>query len=333
MSKALKHTLATILTIVVVIVVTGYWWYESRFAETDDAYVQAHSVEIAPQVNGPISKIFVKNYEMVKQGQPLFDINPAPFEVSVEEAQAGLELAKQQEVALQEGVTVAQANVNERQAQLILAQKKAKRVLALVKQDHLSPQAGDEATSQLDVAQAALVASQEQLKQAIAKLGQPGANNAQVKQATAQLKQAQLNLKHTHVIAPISGQLLNFSAQLGTLINSGEPTFAGPAVATIINTNSWWVSANFKETDLANIKPDQTVRITTDIYPGHIYKGIVSHISRGSGASFSLLPPENATGNWVKVTQRFPVKILIVKPSAEFPLRVGASASVKVETK
>ena len=130
----------------------------------------------------------------------------------------------------------------------------------------------------------------------------------------------------THVTAPSDGILSNVTLRPGATVQAGPPLFA------IIEANRWWVDANFKETDLARIKVGQPATVYLDMYPGATFDGVVESISAGSGATFSVLPPENATGNWVKVTQRFPVRITITNPPADKPLRVGASASVTIDT-
>lgn len=163
-------------------------------------------------------------------------------------------------------------------------------------------------------------------KQARAKVRGTAVINANLAVAKASLDQAELNLAHTNIYAPADGYLVNFSVRPGTLITADQPLFA------LIENQQWWVDANYKETDLARIRSGQTAKIVLASYPDHIFKGLVQSISSGSGSAFSLLPPENATGNWIKVTQRFPVKVLILDPAPKFPLRVGATASVTIDT-
>lgn len=259
-----------------------YWRHTIYYPSTDDAYVQANIVNIAAQVTGPIKDVYVQDHQFVKQGTMLFTIDPAPFQLALQ---------------------TAQAQVIQRQAELNNTQLSTSRTLALVAKN-LAPKAeGDAAKMQLDVAKAALVVAQEQLAQ------------------------AQLDLQHTIIKAPADGTLTNFNLRTGTMVNAGVILFA------FIEQAQWWVDANFKETDLKRIKVGQPAEVTVDIYPGHIYKGIVQGISLGSGAAFSLLPPENATGNWVKVTQRFPVRVNIIDPDPKFPLRVGASSVVTIDTR
>lgn len=306
----------------------GGWYYRhtTLFPSTDDAYVRAHTVQISAQVTGPVEEILVKNYQKVKKGQLLFTINAQPFQYAVNKAQANFNLSIQAMGANEAAVKAAEAQLAQAQANYNVAMKNVPRTLTLVAEQKLPEAQGVKAQGQLDVAKAQLAASQSKLQQAINNLGKHGKNNAQVLSAQAILNQAQLDLKHTHVYAPNSGYLLNVTLRPGQMVSAGKPLFV------LVENQQWWVNANFKETDLARIKPNQPARIHIDIYPHHHFKGVVQQISRGSGAAFSLLPPENATGNWVKVTQRFPVKIRIENPNANYPLRVGASATVTIDT-
>ena len=154
-----------------------------------------------------------------------------------------------------------------------------------------------------------------------------GDDNPLIRQAKASLAGAQLALKNTIVHAPASGQLVNVRLRKGNNIAAGMPLFS------IVEQQNWWIQANFKETDLARIKVGQPATVKVDIYPHHVFHGVVEALSQSSGAIFSLLPPENATGNWVKVTQRFPVRIRITNLAPAYPLRVGASATVKIDTR
>ena len=148
----------------------------------------------------------------------------------------------------------------------------------------------------------------------------------QLRAASAQLAKATHDRVKTHTTAPSDGILSNVTLRPGATVQAGQPLFA------IIEANRWWVDANFKETDLARIKVGQPATVYLDMYPGVTFDGTVESISSGSGASFSVLPPENASGNWVKVTQRFPVRIALTNPPADKPLRVGASTSVTIDT-
>lgn len=313
--------------IILLIAFYVYWQYQLIYPSTDDAYVQAHVINIAPQIDGPIQSIDIKDQQFVKQGDLLFVIDSTPFEIAIQNAKAKLDLATQNMKSLEEAIKTAEALVTERTSQLDVTLKNSNRILDLVRIDQLSKSQGDIAKNNIKVAQASLIAAQSQLAQAKETLGTSGNLNAQIRAAQSALDQATLNLSYTKVTAPADGQIANFTTRIGDFVQSGVALF------DLVEQNSWWVWANFKETQMNHIKPKQLATITVDMYPHHVFTGYVDSISPGSGTAFSLLPPENATGNWVKVTQRIPVKVTITNPSDDFPLRIGSSATVTINTK
>ena len=264
-----------------VVVGVGYWYWNHahRFISTDNAYVGANVVEIAPQVTGPVTQVVVSNNQQIEQGAPLFDIDPQAFRLAVAKAEATL---------------------HQREAELQNARASEKRIRALLKDNFLSPQAGDNATMTVRTAEAAYEA------------------------AKASLAQARLDLEHTHVTSPVRGSVANLSLRPGTVVQASTPLFA------VIATDQFWVNANFKETELEHIRPGDSAEIRVDSYPDHVFHGRVDSLSGGAGTAFSLLPAQNATGNWVKVTQRVPVKVVVLDPDADHPLRIGTSAEVTV---
>lgn len=320
----------TIIWIAVAIIlclgVYGYFLYQKYWPYTDDAYVNAHYVDEAAQVSGPIAHLYVHNNEFVRKNQLLFMIDPRPFQAVVAQQQANLKLAIQQMQADVAAIDVAAANVSLAQAQLIVNQKNYDRTSVLVQKGQSSVASGDDALGQLQGSQAQLIAAENQLIQAKKVLGDSGSRNAQIQLARAQLKSARLNLSFTHVYAPADGFLTNLEVRIGTMVTAQQTLFQ------FVETQKWWVYANYKETQMARIKPGQPVTLTIDMYPGVRFKGYVDSISRGSGTVFSLLPPENATGNWVKVTQRFAVKIIITDSQPKYPLRAGSSSEVTINT-
>jgi len=276
-----KPVILGLLTLILLIGGYAYWRYLQTHISTDNAYVNAHSIQIATQVSGPVLTLFVDNNRTVNQGDPLFDIDPAPFEHALHKAEA---------------------QILHDQAHLKNAQTNLDRVAKLVDKKFLSPDEKDNAVTAVSVAAANL------------------------KLAEASLAQAKLDLEHTHITAPASGIINNMILRPGTMVQAQVPLFV------LISNQQFWIDANFKETELKNIKPSQMVSIVLDMYPSQIFHGVIDSISHSSGTAYSLLPPQNATGNWVKVTQRIPVKIMVIDPNPEFPLRVGATASVTVLT-
>lgn len=315
------------VAIVVIAILISYWRYSAYHPSTDDAYVQANVVQMSAQVSGPVKIVHVKDLQQVKAGDPLFTIDPKPYELNVARAEAQLQMTAHKVDGAQDAVAGAAADLTLRKAQLELTKKNTQRILALVKQNRLSQADGDKATGDLRIAQANYNSASSRLKQIEQERGQLGNDNAQLKEARAKLEQAVLDLRHTTVTAPNDGTIANFSLRKGSAVIAGQPLFA------LVESNQWWIAANFKETELKHIRPGQPAKITIDMYPSLKLHGIVDDISSGSGAAFSLLPAENATGNWVKVTQRFMVKINITDTDMSLPLRIGSSSYVTINTR
>lgn len=320
-----QKKLFTVSLIILIPIIAIYWWYSIYFPATDDAYVQANIINVAPQVDGIISTINIENHQHVKAGQLLFIIDPAPFQIKLQEAQASLEITKQEIASDIDAVNSANAVVAERQAAYENAVQDSTRAIKLSKKGVLSKQAADDAIANIKTTLAQLNTAKAQLQQAKDTLGKLGDENAQLKKAEADVAQAQLNLQYTKVYAAAEGNIENLTLRKGDVVRINAPIFA------IVDETQWWVDANYYETDLKRILPGQKATIKMDMYSKE-FTGIVESVSRASGASFSLLPPENATGNWVKVTQRFPVRIRLTSINPQMPPRIGASAEVTINT-
>lgn len=319
----------TLFAVLALGVATGgyvYWRHGKLYPSTDDAYVEANVVRIAAQVTGPVTRVHVQNQEHVRAGQLLFEIDPRPFDLAVAQARARFQMAVQDVGSDAAAVRAAEAEVQNRKVDLDKARKNARRIVDLRKQGFVSAQAHDDATAAVDAAVAQLAVARARLNQARINLGETGDRNHRVREAEATLKQAELDLAHTKVTAACEGQIAEMSLRPGNTARAGTPVFA------LVCTDKFWVDANFKETQLERIKPGQPVDIELDMYPGKHFEGRVETISPASGVAFSLLPPQNATGNWVKVTQRVPVRITVASSDAAYPMRVGTSATVTVDT-
>lgn len=326
MIKQLKIVLPLLIIIALIGGGYTYWRYQQLFPRTDDAYIQANIVDIAPRVDGKVVAVHVHDHQHVNKGQILFDIDSKPYEIAVEKAQAQLDSTAEEIAATDMAIQSAKALVTQREAELTDTHSQTQRTMALLKKKYISQAEGDGAIKNFHVAQAELVAAQSQLQEAIRKRGKLGINNAQLRSAQASLSQAQLNLQYTHVVAPASGYIGNFSLRQGATVTAYSPLFA------LIEDHSMWAQANFKETQLNRIQPGQPATVKIDMYGSQVFHGIVASISDDSGSSFSLLPPENASGNWVKVTQRFPVKVILLNADPHYPLRLGASCTVTIDT-
>lgn len=306
----------------------GYWYHvhSVRYPSTDDAYVKANVVQVAPQVSGRVVSVPISDQQFVHKGELLFKIDQRSFKLNVEQAAANLALTHQSVNAMQAGVQAARAQLSSDQAQLANARLHDQRMHRLYTQHSVSKSQVDDADARLKSARAAVSLARAKREQAKQQLGTVGQRNERLRKAEAKLKQADLDLSHTVITAPCNGRVSNVSLQAGNMVQAGNPQFA------LVCNDKFWVYANFKETDLDRVRPGQKATISVDMYPGHTFHGVVQNIGAASGAAFSLLPPENATGNWVKVTQRVPVRILITDPNPRYPLRVQTSTEVTIHT-
>jgi membrane fusion protein (multidrug efflux system) len=318
---------ALALVVLIAALVAWHYWQQSRlYASTDNAYLNADTVRIAAQVSGPIIKLAVRDQQAVHAGDLLFEIDPRPFELALANAQAQLELARQSVGEESAAVAAARAQLVQRQAELRIAQSNVRRTRDLIAHKLVSEQAAETTNTQEETAAAAVTAAEANLQQAISALGEKGEQNPGVQAAATKVEQAKLDLEHTRVVAPTDGLIANLSLRPGSTVQAQAPLFS------IISDKDYWADANFKETQLNRVHPGQRATVIMDMYPDHPFKGEVQSLSGGSGTAFSLLPAQNATGNWVKVTQRVPVRVRILDPSPEYPLRVGTTATVKVRT-
>lgn len=311
----------------VCLVVLIVFFTSRNYEKTDNAYVGANSISVAAEVSGKIIHTYVENNQFVKAGQLLFEIDPTTFIIEVQKTQAGLEQQSKEIRKFESEINENRALVEERAAELETARNNVVRVEKLFEKHVVAKEMYDNAHSNVKGKEAALAAAKEKLQQAEISFGKIGDNNEEIRIAIANRDQAKNNLSKTQVYAPISGQISNYALYRGHYVQEGVSLFA------IISDKEFWVEANFKETQLENIRPGQDVSIKIDMYGNKEFKGIVQSVSGASGAVFSLLPPQNATGNWVKITQRIPVRIIIETIDENFPLRIGSSANVKVVIK
>jgi membrane fusion protein (multidrug efflux system) len=324
-AKLVKWSIAAIVLLVAIGIGIHYWRLSQLFVSTDNAYVNANRIEIAAQVSGPVSSLFIQDQQHVKVGDMLLQIDPQPYQLAVDAAEAQLELSYQSSSQDRAAVAAARALVSQREAELHNAQSTELRAIELTKQKLISKQSAETTATEAQTAAAAVRAAQANLEQAESVLGKAGAQNAAVRAAAAKLAQANLDLKHTRVVAPASGLIANLELRPGSMVQNGVPIF------TVIGDADFWVDANFKETELRRVQPGQKARIVVDMYRDHEFRGEVQSLSGGAGQAFSLLPAQNATGNWVKVTQRVPVRVRVLNPDSNYPLRIGTTATVHIE--
>jgi len=309
--------------------IAGIWKYqvyEARHPSTEDAYVDANVVRVAPRITGRIASLDIVDQQQVHENDLLFSVDPAPFRFAVQRAQAELALAKRQVEQAAAAVASARAEVHHREVLLGNAEDKLQRAQRLVQQKFVSDENLKDAEAEFQAADANLQVARAQLEEARRQLGRPGADNDRIMQAQAALDQVQWELDNTQVFAACSGQVGELSLQPGNVVSADKDAFV------LVCDNQYWVEANYKETQLENIRSGQPVDVQIDMYPNHDFHGVVESIDAAAGSAFSLLPPQNATGNWVKVTQRVPVRIRLDSPDRAFPLRVGTSTTVTIDT-
>jgi membrane fusion protein (multidrug efflux system) len=373
----LRRLVAIAVLAVAVIGGTGYWWINRGLVSTDDAFIDGDAVTLSPQVGGKVLRLLIDDNQQVKSGQLLLEIDPRDYEAALASAKASLNRALAAEAearanldltkattaaslsAAKAGVALSKAGLAQAEAQVISSKAEAERAAAdvqryrtLSRNDYASRQTLDqaEATARrsaaqqmadvhgLDVAEAKIGQAEAALDQArtadqqvAVKAAELESAEADVEAARAAQRTAELNLSYTKIVAPQDGYITRRQ------VNAGDVVEKNQTLATLV-FGAPWVTANFKETQLTDMRPGQTATIRVDAYPGVTFTGHVDSFMHGSGSHFSLLPPENATGNYVKVVQRVPVKIVFDQTPAELRrdghvLGLGMSAVPVVDTR
>lgn len=321
-----KKTKALVILLTVIIVggFFGLRWLISVRSniETDNAFIEARIVPISAKVSGTVARVLVDDNQFVKQGDLLLEIDARDYQVGIAKATAGVGMAENEtggEQLKAEGARAALQSAKARFDQAVLDLNRAQK---LYSRDVMSKEQLDRLTTAKRVSEAQLKEAEEALKRALAEAGLANASGGKAKilQQKAQLDEARLQLSYTKIYAPRDGYITRKSIEAGVNIQAGQPLMA------LVPLQDAWITANYKERQITWLKPGQKVKFTVDAYPGKTFNGTVDSIMAGTGAAFSLLPPENATGNYVKVIQRVPVKISIDRNSdPERLLRVGMS--------
>lgn len=308
----------------------GIWLKGGRYASTENAYVKADLVKIAPEVTGTVLKVFVKDHEHVEAGDALLTLDPEPFEIARAQAEAELDAARQHVETLRATLSEAGGSLIEAQNKSSYHKQRAQRHSALAKRGVVSTSKLDEIESDAKTSSDRVMMAQRTVQRALAALGGdpniPVDEHPRVRARQAALNAAKRALSRTTLIAPVSGTAANVTVQSGEQIRAATPLFA------IIADSRPWVEANFKETDLTHVHVGQKATVVLDIYPDKTWQAEVESISPATGAEFAILPPQNASGNWVKVVQRLPIKLRLLKAPGERPLRAGMTASVWIDT-
>jgi membrane fusion protein (multidrug efflux system) len=312
----------------------AYWIYIHIFVSTEDAYVAGYVGVISARVPGRVAKVLVDNNQHVTPGQVLVVLEPQDYETAVAQAEGNLGRLRQEMAQAYVRVATARTRLPQTEANFHLAGIDKTRYSNLYERRTIPKQTLDQVNTRYRVNQAEVSRAQKELQESLAAIGGstsiPIEEQPAIKEAQARLEQARLNLGYTQIKAEIEGYVTRRQVEVGNWVQPGQPLM----MLVPLKTPQLWIQANYKETQLNHVYIGQPAKIRVDTYPGIEFKGKVDSIMAGTGAAFSLLPPENATGNWVKVVQRIPVKIVLIPPfPANRPLRLGMSTEVRVDTR
>jgi membrane fusion protein (multidrug efflux system) len=307
-------------------------WYArgARYAETDNAYVKAQVIPISAEVSGRVIEVAVKDQQRVPRGTLLFRLDPAPFQLSLARADAQLSVVRTEIETLRAEFRSARTDAEEQSARIPFLERQLERQARMKEKGMSREDLYDEAQNNLETAKKRLAALRERAARALAALdGKPEApaeSHPRYRQALAMRDTAQLDLERTRVAAPAPGTVSNLKMRPGEFVEHGAAKFS------LVDDGPPWVEANYKETQLTDMREGQAAQFTADAYPGVSWKARVTTIGAATGAEFAVLPPQNATGNWVKVVQRIPVRIAIEETGERPPLRAGMTVTVSVDT-
>jgi membrane fusion protein, multidrug efflux system len=324
--------------VLLIVVVVGYYLlFVAPYESTDDAFIENHVTLISPRVSGPVVRLLVDDNQVVKTGDLLVEIDPNDYEVALAQAQAALAVARAELEQAKAQTVVDEAVAAQQQAAVAAAEAESERAAADMKR-YQSVESRAVSRSQFDLAQAQQLSTaadvdvaRNRAKAATAQVAQSRTQEqsatARVQQAEANVRQAELNLSYTKIVAPMDGRVTRRTVEQGAYLQTGQALLA-------LVPEQVWVVANFKETQLTYMRPGQPVTMSIDAYPQKKFKGKVDSLQAGSGARFSLIPPENAVGNYVKVVQRVPVKIVFDEPTPpELDISPGISVVPEVKVK
>jgi len=329
--KTLRRLLLALGPIVVLAGGLAAYTAGGRYVSTDNAYVHAGKLTVATDVSGIVADVAVKESQKVEKGQVLFTLDQEPFRIALAGAEANLGIVRNQLVTLQATWRQKQAQVAQAKTDAAFYETGFQRQQDLLKRGVASQAAYDQAKRDLDAARERVVMAQNDADATLAQLGgkadAPIEQNASYLAAQAQVDKARRDLSRTTVLAPIPGIVTNVDAlQVGEYLPAAQPAFSLVSAADV------WIEANPKESDLAYLKAGAPAVVTIDAYPGRDWQATVTSLAPATGTEFSVLPAQNATGNWVKVVQRVPIRLAVQMPADAPPLRTGMSATVEIDT-
>ncbi len=317
--------------LVLLIVGGAFYLTGGGSVSSNNAYLKASRVQISTDVAGRVVQIFIRENEHVDKGRLMFDIDKAPFEIAVARAEAQLLSERGEIAALVAQYREMEGKLAQAHADLDFAEREYARQSQLATGKVISTAKLDQAKQALGQSHQVVTTLEQNLAGLLAQLGgdasAPVESHPRYRSAQATLEQARLDLSHASVHAPADGIVSQLDRlRPGDYVQPGAPLFV------IVETGLLWVEANLKETELEHVRPGQSTAVHIDSYPNHTWLGHVESIGAATGAEFAILPPQNATGNWIKVTQRVPVRIRLEQHETDPPLRLGMSAKIKIDT-
>jgi membrane fusion protein, multidrug efflux system len=329
--RSLYRSILLIGVPAVAVVAAGYMWLQGgRYATTENAYVKADIAQVASEVSGRIVEVRTRDHSTVAAGDVLVRLDPEPYRLALARAEAEVDAARTQVEQLKASLRETRAEANEAEGRLKFLDAQAERQRDLSKRGVSAAMMLEQAESEAVQARSRLAMLHARIARVEAALGGdpelPTDEAPAVREKQALRDRAALDLSHTELTAPRSGTVVNFRLQPGEQVKAQTPLFA------LVSDREPWVEANFKETDLTHVTVGQRATVYIDMYPGVAWEAEVASISPATGAEFAILPPQNASGNWVKVVQRLPIRLRLREQGDKPPLRAGMTAYVSIDT-
>ncbi len=326
----IRVVLLGVVPIAALVTAAHYWVASGRYVTTDNAYVKANLIAISAEISGRVVRVSAAENTSVKAGQTLFTIDPEPFRIELTRATAELDKVRNLVIALRADYRQAEMELKQARADTGYFGRVQRRFSALAGRGHASKAKLDEADRNLATSRQRAGALKQKTLRILARLGGgiigPIEDHPEFLEARARRDEAELNLRRTTVRAPVDGFIGRLKLQAGEYVKAGE------AMLPLIESGANWIEANLKETQLTHVRIGQSARIVLDAFPDHAWTATVKSISPSTGAELSILPPQNASGNWVKVVQRIPVRLEIGVVHPSITLRAGMTAGVSIDT-
>lgn len=324
--------LVLLLIVPVVAAISGLYWYAlgGRYVTTENAYVKTNMIAISPNISGRVIDVKVEDNQSVDAGDVLFQIDPEPLHIAVDRAEARILAVRNEIESKQAEYAQIEAEIGEVLERQKFLKRQYERQQQLQERGVATAVRLDEAENLLATSRQTVRVLRQKIRRVVADLGgdllTPVERHPDYLEAEAERDQARLMLSYSAVSAPASGIVSRMQLQAGEWVEDGEPVFS------VIESKDHWIEANLKETQLTHVVVGQKVTVEVDAYPDVLWEGRVDSISAATGAEFSILPPQNATGNWVKVVQRLPVRIAVARSDGKPPLRAGMTVTVSIDT-